>query len=159
MIWRNSSGATTRRTGTSGERPGSEETPDGRWRRYGREELLARDKASLDLFCLKDKSLTDLDNMPEPEDPAEEIIENLEVGWRACGLCWRHCGHRRKAVPWGVSAFFPGLSASSPRGYAVAGFATRNLFAGHLEHSTSTRHALKLKTDHLSGEPTPRKVV
>ena len=81
----------------------SEETPDGRWRRYGREELLARDKASLDLFCLKDKSLTDLDNMPEPEDPAEEIIENLEVGWRACGLCWRRCGHRRKAVPCGAA--------------------------------------------------------
>ena len=55
-------------------------TPDGRWRRYGREELLARDKASLDLFWLKDKSLTDLDNMPEPEDLAEEIIENLEAG-------------------------------------------------------------------------------
>ncbi|MBV0893283.1 SAM-dependent methyltransferase [Paracoccus sp. Z118] len=58
----------------------SEETPDGRWRRYGGEELLARDKASLDLFWLKDKSLTDLDNMPEPEDLAEEIIENLEAG-------------------------------------------------------------------------------
>jgi len=29
---------------------------------------------------LKDKSLTDLDNLPEPEDPAEEIIENLEAG-------------------------------------------------------------------------------
>lgn len=58
----------------------SEERPDGRWRRYGRDELLARDKASLDLFWLKDKSLTDLDNMPEPEDLAEEIIENLEAG-------------------------------------------------------------------------------
>lgn len=58
----------------------SEETPDGRWRRYGRQELLARDKAGLDLFWLKDKSLTDLDNMPEPEDLAEEIIENLEAG-------------------------------------------------------------------------------
>jgi len=42
--------------------------------------LLARDKASLDLFWLKDKSLTDLDNLPEPDDLAEEIIENLEAG-------------------------------------------------------------------------------
>jgi type I restriction enzyme M protein len=58
----------------------SEETPEGRWRRYGREELLARDKASLDLFWLKDKSLTDLDNLPEPDELAEEIIENLEAG-------------------------------------------------------------------------------
>ena len=40
----------------------------------------ARDKASLDLFWLKDKSLTDLDNLPEPEDLAEAIIEGLEAG-------------------------------------------------------------------------------
>ena len=45
-----------------------------------REEFLARDKASLDLFWLKDKSLTDLDNLPEPDDLAEEIIEGLEAG-------------------------------------------------------------------------------
>jgi type I restriction enzyme M protein len=58
----------------------SEATPEGRWRKYTREELLARDKASLDVFWLKDKSLTDLDNLPEPEDLAEEIIENIEAG-------------------------------------------------------------------------------
>ena len=33
-----------------------------------------------DIFWLKDKSLTDLDNLPEPNDLAEEIIENLEAG-------------------------------------------------------------------------------
>ena len=58
----------------------SDATPEGRWRAYSREELLARDKASLDLFWLKDKSLTDLDNLPEPDELAEEIIENLEAG-------------------------------------------------------------------------------
>jgi len=58
----------------------SEENPEGRWRKYTREELLARDKASLDVFWLKDKSLTDLDNVPEPEELAEEIIENIEAG-------------------------------------------------------------------------------
>lgn len=58
----------------------SEANPEGRWRRYGRQELLGRDKASLDLFWLKDKSLTDLDNLPEPDELAEEIIENLEAG-------------------------------------------------------------------------------
>jgi len=55
-------------------------SPEGRWRCYDAEELLARDKASLDVFWLKDKSLTDLDNLPEPEELAEEIIENLEAG-------------------------------------------------------------------------------
>ena len=54
--------------------------PEGRWRKFTRDELLARDKASLDVFWLKDKSLTDLDNLPEPDDLAEEIIENIEAG-------------------------------------------------------------------------------
>jgi type I restriction enzyme M protein len=44
------------------------------------EELIARDKTSLDVFWLKDKSLTDLDNLPEPDELAEDIIENLEAG-------------------------------------------------------------------------------
>ena len=57
-----------------------ENNPEGRWRKYGVEELLARDKTSLDIFWLKDKSLTDLDNLPEPDELAEEIIENLEAG-------------------------------------------------------------------------------
>lgn len=54
--------------------------PEGRWRAFSYKELMARDKASLDVFWLKDKSLTDLDNLPEPDVLAEEIIENLEAG-------------------------------------------------------------------------------
>ena len=57
-----------------------QDAPDGRWRSYGYDELTARDKTSLDVFWLKDKSLTDLDNLPEPDELAEEIIENLEAG-------------------------------------------------------------------------------
>ena len=54
--------------------------PEGRWRKFSYEELKARDKTSLDVFWLRDKSLTDLDNLPEPDVLAEEIIENLEAG-------------------------------------------------------------------------------
>lgn len=57
-----------------------EKNPEGRWRKYSYQELIARDKTSLDIFWLKDKSLTDLDNLPEPDELAEEIIENLETG-------------------------------------------------------------------------------
>lgn len=39
-----------------------------------------RDKTSLDIFWLKDKSLADLDNLPEPDDIAAEIIDNVEAG-------------------------------------------------------------------------------
>ena len=58
----------------------SEENPDGRWRKYSYEEIIARDKTNLDIFWLKDKSLADLDNLPDPDVLASEIIENIEAG-------------------------------------------------------------------------------
>ena len=56
----------------------SADQPDGRWRKFSVQEILERDKTSLDIFWIKDKSLTDLDNLPEPDVLAEEIIDNLE---------------------------------------------------------------------------------
>ena len=56
----------------------SEENPDGRWRRFTIDEIWKRDKKSLDIFWVKDKSLADLDNLPEPDVLAEDIIENLQ---------------------------------------------------------------------------------
>lgn len=56
----------------------SDENPDGRWRRFGVEEIFARDKTSLDIFWIKDKTLADLDNLPSPDELAEDIIENLQ---------------------------------------------------------------------------------
>lgn len=54
--------------------------PEGRWRKFSYEQIIARDKTSLDIFWLKDKSLADLDNLPEPDDLAAEIIDNVEAG-------------------------------------------------------------------------------
>ena len=54
--------------------------PEGRWRKFTYEEIIARDKTSLDISWLKDKSLADLDNLPDPDVLAEDIIENLEAG-------------------------------------------------------------------------------
>jgi len=42
------------------------------------EEIIARDKTSLDITWVKDKSLGNLDNLPNPDMLAEEIAENLE---------------------------------------------------------------------------------
>ena len=56
----------------------SDENPDGRWRRFSVDEILKRDKTSLDIFWIKDKSLADLDNLPDPDVLADDIIENLE---------------------------------------------------------------------------------
>ncbi len=80
----------------------SAENPDGRWRVYEYDELVAREnavsveanvgnadvkarsagrshKASLDIFWLKDESLADSDNLPPPEVIAQEIVDDLEA--------------------------------------------------------------------------------
>jgi type I restriction enzyme M protein len=54
-----------------------------RWRFYPVDELLARDKASLDVFWLKDASLDNLDDLPPPEVLQQEIIEHLEAALSA----------------------------------------------------------------------------
>lgn len=41
--------------------------------------LLQRDKASLDIFRLKDESLVDSDNLPLPGVIALEIVEDLQA--------------------------------------------------------------------------------
>ena len=51
-----------------------------RWRKFTYDEIIARDKTSLDITWLKDQSLADLDNLPDPDELALEIVENLEAG-------------------------------------------------------------------------------
>ena len=56
----------------------SEDNPEGRFRKYSIDNILKRDKLSLDIFWIKDKSLADLDNLPPADELADEIIENLQ---------------------------------------------------------------------------------
>lgn len=56
----------------------SETNPDGRWRKFNIDDIMKRDKTSLDIFWIKDKSLADLDNLPDPDVLADDIIENLQ---------------------------------------------------------------------------------
>jgi type I restriction enzyme M protein len=55
------------------------DAPLGRRRAYDYAELMARDKASLDIFWLKDDALADSDNLPPPEEIAQEIVDDLEA--------------------------------------------------------------------------------
>lgn len=55
-----------------------ETNPEGRWRKYTYEEIINRDKTSLDITWIKDKSLADLDNLPDPDELANDIVENIE---------------------------------------------------------------------------------
>ena len=43
------------------------------------EELINRDKASLDIFWLRDESLEASENLPEPDVIAREIVEDLQA--------------------------------------------------------------------------------
>lgn len=56
----------------------SEENPDGRWRCFEYGDIIKRDKLSLDLFWIKDQSLTDTDSLPAPDILATEIADELE---------------------------------------------------------------------------------
>jgi len=49
-----------------------------RFNHFTYDELMQRDKVSLDIFWLKDESLEDMENLPDPEVLTLEIAENLE---------------------------------------------------------------------------------
>lgn len=54
-----------------------------RFRYFSYDALIARDKASLDLFWLKDESLDNLDDLPPPDVLQQEIIDHLEAALAA----------------------------------------------------------------------------
>ena len=49
-----------------------------RFKCFSYEELLKRDKVNLDIFWLKDESLEDIDNLPDPDTLARDIAKNLK---------------------------------------------------------------------------------
>jgi len=57
----------------------SEANPGGRWRAFSYDELAARDKVNLDIFWLRDESLEETANLPEPDVLAAEIVDDLEA--------------------------------------------------------------------------------
>lgn len=57
----------------------SEANPEGRRRSFEFAELARRDKLNLDIFWLKDKSLEDSDDLPEPDVLAQEIADDLQT--------------------------------------------------------------------------------
>lgn len=61
------------------EQTWSEDNPDGRWRCFDYEELKKRDKLNLDTFWIRDESLEESDNLPDPDVIALEIADDLEA--------------------------------------------------------------------------------
>lgn len=56
----------------------STKNSEGRWRSFDIEEILKRDKTNLDISWIKDESLDDVDNLPDPDVIARELVEDLE---------------------------------------------------------------------------------
>jgi type I restriction enzyme M protein len=50
-----------------------------RFKKFTYQEIIARDKTSLDIFWLKDDSLGDMENLPNPDILATEIVANLKI--------------------------------------------------------------------------------
>jgi len=57
----------------------SEDNLEGRWRCFDYDDLLKRDKLSLDLFWLRDESLDDGEGLPDPDVLATEIADDLQA--------------------------------------------------------------------------------
>ncbi|MBV6499254.1 MAG: putative type I restriction enzymeP M protein [Prosthecobacter sp.] len=62
----------------SPDKPVSKRKETERFKRFSYDDLMARDKANLDIFWLKDESMTDTASLPKPEVLVAGIIEDLE---------------------------------------------------------------------------------
>jgi type I restriction enzyme M protein len=65
-----------------------------RFRPFSYDVLTARDKASLDIFWLRDESVEDMDNLPPPEVIAAEIMEDLQAAVTEFAAVAESLGHR-----------------------------------------------------------------
>ena len=56
----------------------SERVESERFKKFTYDEVITRDKTNLDITWLKDETLEDLENLPEPKELAESIVSGLE---------------------------------------------------------------------------------
>lgn len=70
---------------------------DGRWRCFDIDEILKRDKTNLDIFWIKDESLDDIDNLPDPGVIANELVEDLQDALEQLQEIADDLGERKKA--------------------------------------------------------------
>jgi type I restriction enzyme M protein len=63
-----------------------------RFKPFPYEELIQRDKVSLDIFWLRDESLEDSENLPDPDVLAGEIVENLEAALEQFSTIYEELG-------------------------------------------------------------------
>jgi type I restriction enzyme M protein len=74
-------------------------TETERFKPFTYDELVGRDKASLDIFWLRDESLEDTENLPPPEVIAAEIVEVLEAALAEFAEIAATLGSKTEEVP------------------------------------------------------------
>ncbi len=65
-----------------------------RFKSFPYEDLILRDKVNLDIFWLRDESLEDTANLPDPDVLATEIVENLEAALEQFGSIREELGEQ-----------------------------------------------------------------
>ena len=73
--------ATIPRTATSAQPPGQQSNPTGAGGAFTYDELIARDKVNLDIFWLRDESLEDTANLPDPDVLARRSSKTCRPRW------------------------------------------------------------------------------
>ena len=69
-----------------------------RFKSFSYDELIKRDKTSLDIFWLRDESLEDIDNLPPPEDIAMDIKGNMESAMESINGLIENIGQNKSKV-------------------------------------------------------------
>ena len=65
-----------------------------RFKAFSYDDLMQRDKVSLDIFWLKDESIEDSENLPAPEVLAQDIAENLQTALSQFNSIYEDLGGR-----------------------------------------------------------------
>jgi type I restriction enzyme M protein len=68
-----------------------------RFKAFTYEELIQRDKLSLDIFWLKDESLEDSENLPAPDVLARDIVESLQAALEQFAAITEELGNESEA--------------------------------------------------------------
>ena len=68
----------------------NEANPKGCWRSFSYEEVMARDKATLDIFWMRDELPEESDSLPGPDVLAGETMEELKASLEQFGGLWRN---------------------------------------------------------------------
>jgi hypothetical protein len=130
-----------------------------RFRRFAYDDLIQRDKAGLDLICLRDESLEDMENLPPPDVIAQEIVEDLEAALAEfAAIAGASLRRTTRVVSWST-AFRAGIgairAADVPPQLVASSTARIEQWGGGALQSSRTKPATQVRPDESRGAHAP----